>query len=120
MGQKFGEIVVEMGFLTQDQLDEVVELQQKGRTKIGKVMVNLRHLRHSQVDEVLDKMLDVEHLGKRFGECALALGFITEKQLIDAIRHQKSSKGVLGDLLIELGYLTEAHRDEVIREQLLG
>jgi uncharacterized protein (DUF433 family) len=117
MAAKFGEIVVDLGYITQEQLDEALELQQKGRAKLGRVMVNLMMLNRSQVDDILKYQSSPEHKGKKFGECALEMKLIDIKQLDEAVRYQTTSKGVLGDILIDIGYLTIEQRDEVILKQ---
>jgi type IV pilus assembly protein PilB len=43
---------------------------------------------------------------KRLGEILLDLGFITEEQLAHALQIQSSEKRLLGQVLIKLGYVT--------------
>ncbi len=117
MPAKFGEIVVDMEFVTEEQLEEAIALQKNGRAKLGQIMVNLRMVTEEEVDKVLDFQKQDVNQGKRFGECALELGLITGIKLAEAVKYQTTSKGVLGDILIDLGYLTTAQRDEVIKEQ---
>ena len=117
MAALFGETVVEMGFITAEQLNEVIELQKKGRAKLGQVMKNQRLLADEQVERTLNYQLEEKGLGKMFGDCAVELGFITENQVMEALRYQKTSKGVLGEQLIDLGYITVNQRDQVIKAQ---
>ncbi|HEB84932.1 MAG TPA: hypothetical protein ENI92_08040 [Bacteroidetes bacterium] len=120
MPAKFGELVVEMELVTEEQLEEALTLQKMGRARLGQIMVHERLLTESQVEEVLTFQKSEKGAGRKFGECAVEMGLINEAQLADAVRYQTTSKGVLGDILIDLGYLTEEQRDEVIREQLMG
>ena len=120
MAALFGEMVVEMGFITEDQLNEVIELQKQGRAKLGQVMKNHRLLTDEQIERVLNYQLEDKGLGKMFGDCAVELGFITENQVIEVLRYQKSSKGVLGNMLIEKGYITADQRDQVIKAQFMN
>ncbi len=117
MAALFGEMVVEMGFIIAEQLNEVIELQKQGRAKLGQVMKNKRLLTDEQVERVLNCQLEEKGLGKMFGDCAVELGFINETQVMEALRYQKTSKGVLGELLIDMGYLTADQRDQVIKAQ---
>ncbi|MBZ0263159.1 hypothetical protein K8I28_00700 [bacterium] len=120
MRAKFGEMVVSMGFVSQEKLDEAIEMQRKGRTNIGTVMHHLNFLTEAQVEKVVQVQASDESKGHRFGEIAMGLGFLDDSQLEQAVRYQRNSKAVLGDLLIELGYLTSMQRNEVIREQIAG
>lgn len=47
-----------------------------------------------------------------FGQILLKRGLITDEQLRDALEAQKKHGGVLGEILVKLGYLTE--RDVVV------
>jgi hypothetical protein len=114
----FGEIVVDIGYVTHEQLQEAVEFQKKGRARLGQVMVHLRILSQEQVEKALAHQKSEHGAGKVFGNCALELGLISAGDLSEAVRYQTTSKGVLGDILIHLGYLTREQRDEVIKEQL--
>ncbi len=120
MPAMFGELVVDMGFVAEEQLEEAIALQKKGRAKLGQLMNHMRLLTTAQVDEVLAYQNSEAGKGKRFGECALEMGLINQDKLDEAVRYQTTSKGVLGDLLIELGYLTHQQRTEVIRAQMNG
>lgn len=120
MATKFGELVVDLGYVTQEQLNEAIYMQKKGRAKLGQVMKILRILTDLQIDHVLDSQKKIGTLVKRFGDCAVELGIITEEQRQEAVRYQTNSKGVLGDMLITMGYLTRDQRDEVIRQQMLN
>ena len=117
MAALFGETVVEMGFITIEQLNGVIELQKKGRAKLGQVMKNQRLLTDEQVERILNYQLEEKGLGKMFGDCAVEFGFITENQVMEALRYQKTSKGVLGEMLINMGYITVDQRDQVIKAQ---
>jgi hypothetical protein len=120
MGVLFGELVVDLGYITQQQLDEAIFMQKKGRAKLGQIMKHLRMLNDSQVEQILNYQKSEEGLGKMFGDCAVLLQLVDEIHRIEAVRYQTSSKGVLGDMLISMGYLTRQQLDEVIRQQLLN
>ncbi|MCF7809978.1 hypothetical protein K9N50_03210 [bacterium] len=120
MGVLFGELVVDLGYVTQQQLDEVIFMQKKGRAKLGQIMKHLRLLDDSQVEQILNYQKSEEGWGKIFGDCAILLQLVDEKQRIEAVRYQTTSKGVLGDMLLSMGYLTREQLDDVIRQQLLN
>ena len=119
MAAKFGETVVELGFITREKLEEVLEMQRKGRVKIGQVMVNLGILKHHEVEDIVMRREGNECLKMRFGECAVHLGFVPPERLAEALKYQTTSMGLLGDLLIELGYLSIEQRHDAIRQQAM-
>ncbi len=59
---------------------------------------------------------------KRFGVIAVEKGFVTAEQVIDAMRIQieEDVEGgehrLLGAILVENGYLTVPHLDDILRE----
>jgi rRNA maturation endonuclease Nob1 len=61
-------------------------------------------------------------LRKRFGYFSIKKGFVTEDQFIEAIRVQISNEqkgdesNSIGQIMKEMGYLTEEQIDEVINE----
>jgi len=118
MAAKFGELVVEMGFVTNQQIEEVIEMQKKGRAKLGQVLVNLHLLTKRQLEDIVTYQISPEGAGKKFGECAIEMKLLTEEKLTQAINYQKTSTGMLGEILMDLGYLTLEQRDAVIRRQL--
>ncbi len=66
----------------------------------------------------------IDNLDKRFGTIAVAKGFITPDQLIEALTTQiKENLGgnqhrLLGTILREMGFMTIQQIDEVLKETL--
>lgn len=112
---QFGQIVLEMGLIDENQLKQAIELQRKGRMRIGDVMVQLLILRPEQVDKVLQYQKKVGD-GKQFGVCAVKMGLINEEQRILASKFQNEHSGILGDMLVDLGFLSEEQRQNVVHE----
>jgi hypothetical protein len=118
MSAKFGDLAVEMGYVTQERIELVLDMQRKGRAKLGQVLINLNLMLPQQVESVLLHQASPEGKNKKFGECAVEMGFITDKQLTEAMKFQVTSAGMLGEILVELGFLSTQQRDDVIRMQL--
>ncbi|MBD3167428.1 hypothetical protein GF324_12575 [bacterium] len=116
MAAKFGEVVVDLGYVTEAQLQEAIELQKKGRARMGEVMMHLRILTPGQVDDVLECQKNADG-AKLFGECAVEKGLISQDQRDEAVKYQTTSKGMLGEILVEMGYLTREQREEAVRQQ---
>ena len=94
--RKFGEIIVDMEFVTQAQLDEVLELQAMGRAKIGQILVHLNYLTPEQSEMIA--VNQSSNTGKKYGEIAVEMGLLNEDQLAEALRlgfSQDQSKGVI-------------------------
>ncbi|MFC2150126.1 hypothetical protein ACFLQV_01355 [Calditrichota bacterium] len=116
----FGEVVIEMGFITEQQLAEAMEQQKQGRAKLGQIMHRMGKLDSNHIDEIFTYQQSEAGKDKRFGDCAVAMGLITQEDLDEAVNYQTTSKGVLGDVLIELGFLTQEQRDAAIKAQIQG
>jgi len=48
-----GNILVEMGFVTKDQLDEAVRIQKQKAPKIGEILVEMKILTEQQLEEAI-------------------------------------------------------------------
>ena len=130
-GLVIGELAVRDRLVSRDQLDEVVELQQKGgfRQPLGSLMLERKLLSRHQLEDLLkrqkqvladyEKTLSVSGL---FGRIAIELGMITEKQLAEAIRRQlaldfEGKHTKIGQILLSLRALSPTQFWEVIRSQ---
>lgn len=66
----------------------------------------------NEYDEILTKVRVAP--GQQLGNKLLEQGFITEKQLEEALERQKTEGGRVGDNLIDLGYLTEEQLQSIL------
>ena len=92
----FGEIALEKGFVTQEQLDRALGIQAKedmsegGHRPIGRILLNEGLITLRQIGSVLrllDKMFEYND-DITFGDIALEKGFITKDQLDKALKIQ--------------------------------
>lgn len=60
----------------------------------------------------------MENARKRLGDLLLEVGLITEEQLENALQVQKQSKERLGEIILSLGYVSEENMIEVLEFQL--
>jgi hypothetical protein len=49
----FGELAAEMGLLSEEQIDNLVQLQWRTRLRIGQALVRLKHLNNARLEELL-------------------------------------------------------------------
>ncbi|NUQ79967.1 MAG: hypothetical protein HUU10_00020 [Bacteroidetes bacterium] len=115
--KKYGELVLEEGFATEEQIRTALEYQKTSDTLLGKVLVDMGII-------TLEQQYDLNHLhklpdnqGKRIGELAVLNGFATESDIERALAFQKKVKGFLGDIMIELGYITAKQHEIILAMQ---
>jgi hypothetical protein len=53
VARKFGEIAIEEGFITQEQLDEALKRQKEEQRLIGQILVELGFLTTVQLDRII-------------------------------------------------------------------
>ena len=89
----FGKLAVSTRFITQEQLDECLAVQQgvaaRGGTppKLGKILEEKGYLTSAQVQIVLDTMAQSQK--RRFGDIARGFQFLTQEQVDAAVRLQE-------------------------------
>ncbi|MDY6844419.1 MAG: hypothetical protein SVW57_10060, partial [Thermodesulfobacteriota bacterium] len=102
---KIGELLVHEGYITKDQLQEILSFQKKQKVykPLGEICVELQFLSKN----TLNKLLNTHKKRIQLGDLLINLGLITEGQLETALKHQKSRGGKLGETLLRLGFITE-------------
>ncbi len=120
MSQKFGEIVVELGFVTADQLHKAISMQKNSRAKLGEIMTQLLILTPEQVKDILKYQGSDKNPGDRFGVCAVKMGLASEELRAKAVKYQSAGQGILGELLVDLGFLTEEQKNRIVQEYIVG
>ncbi|MDP8228495.1 MAG: hypothetical protein P9M15_03485 [Candidatus Electryoneaceae bacterium] len=119
MRTKLGQTLLKMGFVTQEQLDEALTMQKQGHVEMGQVLKYLGLLNSEQIEQILEFQKTDPSDDKTFGVCAVRLGLITDKHRAIAKIFQFTSRRILGDILIQLGYLTEEQREEALKRQFV-
>ena len=115
----FGQIAVELGILSPEQLEEALQVQAKAETVVplGLVLMDLRLVSREDLEKILEaqrKLLDrtVERSKDQkedqlFGKVAVHLGFLTQDQLSECLGMQKregpDSNLRLGELMMRKG-----------------
>ena len=117
---KFGEIVVDEGYATEEDIETALEYQKSTDILLGKVLVDMHKMTHADASRVAEFLKTPAGQGKKFGEVASFMGFCTDNDIEKALDVQRTSKGVLGDLLIALGYITPEQREEILKIQFPG
>ena len=90
----FGDIALERGFITKEQLDQALKIQtdedipEVGHRPIGRILLNEGFITLQQVGEVLKSLdkLHEEDTDKTFGDIALEKGFITKDEFFTRLK----------------------------------
>lgn len=112
--KRLGEILVENGYLTREQVDGALETQRSHPDMpLGQILVDAGLLSRERL-----QLLLAQH-GKRLpiGDMLLGADYVTRDQLDDALRQQARLGGRLGEILISKGFLTQQELCEVLTEQ---
>lgn len=110
----FGEILLEKGLITADQLAEALSVQEeKPYLRLGEALLSLGHLSIDQLNQELERL----HRDIRIGQILLHAGIVTGLELERALQLQERSGEMLGEILLSLGYCTQGQLDRALVEQ---
>lgn len=93
--QRLGEVIVKLGFLTQEELDAVAEMQATllnhgaDHTPLGLLLIESGLVQPSQVYDALVERQFREH---RLGELLIEKGLVTEAQLTPLLAQQEAER----------------------------
>lgn len=116
--KRFGDIVVEEGLATEEQIQSALEYQTKSEILLGQIMMDMGFLTHEEKDKIFEFEKTPNGQGKKFGEISVELGFTKRENVDKALAFQKKGKGFLGDILVELGIITMQQKDRILQIQL--
>ena len=113
---KIGDLLIEKGYITKEQLIQALARQKKQRQyrPLGEILVDLRFISREQLNSVLKKY---KHRVK-LGELLINLKLITQDQLQAALEKQKQEGGKLGYILAKTGAITESSLINTLSIQL--
>jgi type IV pilus assembly protein PilB len=114
---KLGEILLNQGYITEEQLQQALEQHKRTGISLGTVLVNLGAITEKDLTSVLGKQIELTQR-KRLGELLIDQGVINEQQLQQALDEQKRSGKKVGECLIHLRHITEDKLVEVLSAQL--
>lgn len=106
--QLFGDLLVQSGHITENQLHRVIAEQQQTGEKLGEILLRLGLLNERQLQGFLLFQHNQETSNStplRLGELLVTTGHITREQLDDALNLQSSSGKKLGQVLVDEGHV---------------
>jgi predicted CXXCH cytochrome family protein len=118
--QMLGQLLVQSGHLSVEQLNHVVAEQQRSGEKLGEVLQRLGLLTEKQLNGLLVFQQNQDATDSsplRLGELLVSTGRIARSQLEDALLKQKNSDKNIGDVLLEAGYATPGCIEHGVRLQ---
>lgn len=139
--EKLGERLINAGYLTQEELDRAILLQQRDGGLLGDILIKYGYMtdnemggfifqnKFSKLGELLiqSKMITKEQLnsaldyqkqyGGRIGNICVHMGFITDEQLESILKNHKKEKGRIGDILLSKGIVTRQQLEDAIEIQ---
>ena len=113
---RFGEILLDEGLVSEEQLKHALGYQTNAKLRVGEIMLKLGTLKSHHIEDILTHQSEKEPVMK-FGEIAIKLKLAESEHIDAAVKYQRTSKGMLGDILVELGYLTEENRIKITEMQ---
>ncbi|MBA3946764.1 MAG: hypothetical protein H0X37_19660 [Herpetosiphonaceae bacterium] len=131
---RLGELLVERGMLTQDELGKALAAQERQarngkQVRLGEVLVNTKLIRREQLETALRTQIEVVQQQVQhspvvsLGQFLVERTYITPDQLAQALSIQSTSKQrgrmpKLGDILVKLGYLTPTQLERALKTQI--
>lgn len=134
----FGVRAVELGFTTEAQVLEALRFQYNAKILLGKhlflgeVLLLQGAITTAQLARLLKETGEMHeeaedsHRHRFFGDVAVELGFVTAKQVFDAlvVQWEESQRGerhrLVGEILFERGYLSRGQVEQVVSRLVAG
>lgn len=122
--RRFGEFLVEEEYVTPKQLDEGLQKQVELRRKpIGELLVDMGALTQEQLEHSLTKHLDqicAEGTKRQFfGEFLIEEGLIQRSDLERALYEQSRYRRLrIGEILVDLGHISDKKLHDAVQAQL--
>jgi len=110
--KKVGEILVERGLVTEQQLLAALDIQRNKRLPLGQILVEQGYIELEKLEAALARQY-----GSRLGEILINAKMINFEKLLQAFDIQRNNSRPLGDILIELGYIQECDLLEALAKQ---
>jgi hypothetical protein len=128
----FGEVAIQKGFATQEQVLDALKEQyrlrcvEKRHLFLGEVMVHLGMISLDQLVELMDESAGYHEtpLEQRqkvfFGDIAVRKGYVTPMRLFQCLQQQRDEDAsgfphrLIGEIMLDNGYLTPAELEGVI------
>lgn len=102
ISRKLGEILIESGLVTEQQLLAALSMQESNKKPLGEILIEQGYIPKEQLEAALAKQY-----GSKLGEILINAKVINFEQLQNAMNIQQRTVRALGEILIELGNVSE-------------
>ena len=110
VSQRFGDVLVSMGFVTRSQVQESLALQHLTGHRVGEALLSLGYLTRPQLQRALSAALSagtqIALERPPLGEILVGLKYLEEPGLNLALERQREDGRRLGEVLVEQGLVT--------------
>lgn len=103
---------MENGLLTESQLLEALQTQNRERKLLGEIIVQQGYTTKEKLDAALARQY-----GSKLGEILINKGLIAFDQLLQSFEEQKNSSKSVGEILIDKGFVKESDLMEGLSKQ---
>jgi hypothetical protein len=110
----FGGFLVRRGVVTRRQLIAALDEQRRQETRIGKLALRERLLTLEELFLILDAQIDGD--STPFGRLGVAMGLLRPEDVERLLLLQRQSRPRVGEILVELGALTETELENQLRD----
>ncbi len=108
----FGELLLKLGLVTPNQIEEALALQTLNGQRLGEALISLGYVTREQIQDALGEALGLHQPPQGtppvqpppLGELLVGLKYITTAQLDEALNLQRRSGRKVGEILVELGH----------------
>ncbi len=118
--RRLGDLLVEQKQITSEQLEEALARQKATQEPLGEVLVQMGSIKEETLVKFLSEQLRRQE-GKpvrRLGDILIESKLITPEQLERAIERQKATGGLLGSVLIHMGFIKGTELVRALSDQL--
>lgn len=125
-----GQVILESGVINEGQLKEALEYQEEWGGKVGEILIDKGYITEQKLKDFLNLQVFVNSSASwasknnkndcLLGEIMLAADVITAEQLEQALAYQKHKGGRVGQILMDMGYLTEFALKDCLDRQAIA
>jgi lipopolysaccharide/colanic/teichoic acid biosynthesis glycosyltransferase len=122
-----GQVILESGVINEAQLEEALKHQEKWGGKVGEILIEKGYITEQKLKDFLNLQVFVNSSANwalknnkndyLLGEIMLAANVITVDQLEEALKYQKHKGGRVGQILIDMGYISELALKDCLERQ---
>lgn len=125
-----GQVILESGVINEGQLKEALEYQEEWGGKVGEILIDKGYITEQKLKDFLNLQVLVNSSANwasqnnkndyLLGEIMLAANVVTADQLEEALNYQKNKGGRLGQILMDMGYLSELALKDCLDRQTVS